>query len=184
MDAGIFGAFIAEERKAKGLTQKQLADRLRVTDKAVSRWENGHGYPDIETLEDISEALDISLMELMHSKKLDKEDGNVTLEDANRTISDTIRINIDDRKKERRITALIFASSLAVLLLISVFRDLAPFVRVAEAAGLIYLFAAVLTLIDARRNRNAKNLIAGVLLAMIPLFILLFLLTTSVNVIS
>lgn len=50
MNAIEFGQFIAQQRKAIGLTQKELAERLLVTDKAVSRWENGHGYPDIETL--------------------------------------------------------------------------------------------------------------------------------------
>ena len=110
MDTKEFGAFIAQERKARGMTQKELADKINVTDKAVSRWENGHGYPDIETLEDLSGALGISLLELMHSRR--QEDITVSVEEASRTISETIKINIDDRKKERKITALIFASSM------------------------------------------------------------------------
>ena len=47
MNTQQFGKFIAEQRKAKGYTQKELAEKLGVTDKAISRWENGHGYPDI-----------------------------------------------------------------------------------------------------------------------------------------
>lgn len=182
MDAKEFGAFIAGERKAKGLTQKQLADTLKVTDKAVSRWENGHGYPDIETLEDLSDALGLSLMELMHSKRLTEEEQSVTLEDASKTISDTIRFNIDDRKKERRITALISSSSMLVILLISIFKDLGPFVWGAEIVGAVYLVASVWMFIDAGRNRNTKNILIGVLLAMIPLFVLLLLLATSVKI--
>jgi transcriptional regulator with XRE-family HTH domain len=180
MDTKEFGAFIAQERKACGMTQKELADKINVTDKAVSRWENGHGYPDIETLEDLSGALGISLLELMHSRR--QEDITVSVEEASRTISETIKINIDDRKKERKITALIFASSMATLLLISVFKNLAPVVWIAEAVGIIYLIASVLMFVDSKRNRSAKKMLIGILLAMIPLFILLLLLTTSVNV--
>lgn len=180
MDTKEFGAFIAQERKARGMTQKELADKINVTDKAVSRWENGHGYPDIETLEDLSGALGISLLELMHSRR--QEDITVSVEEASRTISETIKINIDDRKKERKITALIFASSMAILLLISVFKNLAPVVWIAEAVGIIYLIASVLMFVDSKRNRSAKKMLIGILLAMIPLFILLLLLTTSVNV--
>ena len=180
MDTKEFGAFIAQERKARGMTQKELADKINVTDKAVSRWENGHGYPDIETLEDLSGALGISLLELMHSRR--QEEITVSVEEASRTISETIKINIDDRKKERKITALIFASSMAILLLISVFKNLAPVVWIAEAVGIIYLIASVLMFVDSKRNRSAKKMLIGILLAMIPLFILLLLLTTSVNV--
>ena len=155
MDTKEFGAFIAQERKARGMTQKELADKINVTDKAVSRWENGHGYPDIETLEDLSGALGISLLELMHSRR--QEEITVSVEEASRTISETIKINIDDRKKERKITALIFASSMAILLLISVFKNLAPVVWIAEAVGIIYLIASVLMFVDSKRNRSAKK---------------------------
>ena len=122
----------------------------------------------------------ISLLELMHSRR--QEDITVSVEEASRTISETIKINIDDRKKERKITALIFASSMAILLLISVFKNLAPVVWIAEAVGIIYLIASVLMFVDSKRNRSAKKMLIGILLAMIPLFILLLLLTTSVNV--
>lgn len=59
---------LSSRRKAKGLTQKQLADRLSVTDKAVSKWERGLGFPDIKLLEPLSQALDVSILELMRSQ--------------------------------------------------------------------------------------------------------------------
>ena len=180
MDTKEFGSFISAQRKAQGLTQKELADKLMVTDKAISRWENGHGYPDIETLEDLSAALGVSLVELMHSKK--QEDVSISLEEANKTLSDTIRINIDDRKKERKITALVFASSMVLMLLLSIFKDIAPTAIVSEILGLVYLAASIVMLIDSKRNRSLKNMFVGILLLMVFLFFVLLLLTTSVKI--
>mgnify|MGYP000007800606 CR=1 FL=1 len=47
MDATKIGRFIGAERRAKGWTQRQLADKLQLTDKAISRWETGKGLPDV-----------------------------------------------------------------------------------------------------------------------------------------
>ena len=65
MDNIRFGAFVAQLRKEQGLTQKELADRLNVTDKAVSKWETGKGFPDVKLLEPLAQALGISLVELI-----------------------------------------------------------------------------------------------------------------------
>ena len=66
MDAKMFGAFLAQVRRAQGLTQAELAEQLHVTDKAVSRWERGVGLPDINTLEPLADAPGLSLADLMH----------------------------------------------------------------------------------------------------------------------
>ena len=50
MEAKQFGQFIAGIRKEKKMTQAELAEKINVTDKAVSRWERGLGFPDIQTL--------------------------------------------------------------------------------------------------------------------------------------
>ncbi len=68
-----FGKFLAQLRKEKGLTQIQLAERLNVTDKAVSRWETGKNYPDIEMFEKISNIFDISISELLEGRRIEKE---------------------------------------------------------------------------------------------------------------
>jgi transcriptional regulator with XRE-family HTH domain len=65
VDSKAFGQFIARTRKEKNMTQADLASIIGVTDKAVSRWERGIGFPDINTLEPLSSALDISVLELM-----------------------------------------------------------------------------------------------------------------------
>ena len=68
MNAKDFGAFLAQTRKACGLTQADLAAQLHVTDKAVSRWERGVGLPDINTLEPLADALGLTLSNLMHCR--------------------------------------------------------------------------------------------------------------------
>ena len=69
MDAKSFGAFIADQRRTLGLTQAEVAARLHVTDKAVSRWERGVGLPDINTLEPLAQVLHLTLDELMHGQR-------------------------------------------------------------------------------------------------------------------
>ena len=69
MDAVQFGLFVASLRKEKGLTQKELADRLHVTDKAVSKWETGKGFPDLKLLPDLARELDVSLVELIQGER-------------------------------------------------------------------------------------------------------------------
>ena len=68
---GQVGAFIAERRKAKGWSQKDLAGGLQVTDKAVSRWERGAGYPDVTLLKPLALALDVSVAELLEGERLE-----------------------------------------------------------------------------------------------------------------
>ncbi len=104
MDAQQFGAFISKKRKDNNLTQKELAEKLMVTDKAISRWENGHGFPDIETLEPLAKELGVSLIELMHSKEGTE---TTSTKEANLAIQETIWISLEARrKKERRLYAL------------------------------------------------------------------------------
>lgn len=64
-----FGAFIAQLRKEHQMTQRELADRLHVTDKAVSKWETGKGFPDLKLLEPLAQALDVSLVELIQGAR-------------------------------------------------------------------------------------------------------------------
>lgn len=71
MDTKITGEFISLLRKEKNLTQKQLADKLNVSDKAISRWETGRGYPDIESLQALSDEFSVSINELLCGKRLE-----------------------------------------------------------------------------------------------------------------
>ena len=69
MDNIQFGAFVAQLRKERGLTQRELADRLHVTDKAVSKWETGKGFPDLKLLEPLAQELEVSLVELLQGAR-------------------------------------------------------------------------------------------------------------------
>ncbi len=68
-----FSSFIAELRKEQGLTQKELADRVGVSDKAVSKWENGKNYPDIEIMQSLGEIFKFSVSELLQGERLETE---------------------------------------------------------------------------------------------------------------
>lgn len=74
MDAKATGRLITERRKALGLSQAELAERLHVTDKAVSRWETGRGMPAIDSLEPLAEALGLSVSELLSGRELTGEE--------------------------------------------------------------------------------------------------------------
>ena len=68
IDKQQFGAFVAEQRKARRMTQKELAAKLFVTDKAISKWENGGGLPDITLLTPLAETLELTVAELLAGK--------------------------------------------------------------------------------------------------------------------
>ena len=63
------GQLIATLRKQKGMTQKDLADKLNITDKAVSKWERDLSCPDINSIPTLAEVLGVSVEELMQTKK-------------------------------------------------------------------------------------------------------------------
>ncbi|MDL2323851.1 helix-turn-helix domain-containing protein [Ruminococcaceae bacterium OttesenSCG-928-A16] len=65
MEYTTMGELISDARKAKNLTQKELADQLNITDKAVSKWERGASYPDISTLPKLADILEISSEDLL-----------------------------------------------------------------------------------------------------------------------
>ena len=64
------GKFIAELRKEKNMTQQELANKLCVTDRAVSHWENGRRLPDISLLKLLSEVFEVSITEILDGHKM------------------------------------------------------------------------------------------------------------------
>lgn len=78
MDARLTGKIIAEKRKEKGLNQIQLGEKLNVSNRTVSKWEKGDGFPDITLLPEISRQLDITIDELLTGEK--PEGGTIIFE--------------------------------------------------------------------------------------------------------
>lgn len=68
------GKFISDLRKEKNMTQEKLAEKIGVTDKSISRWENGKTMPDISLLFILTNELDCTLQELLNGRKMTKEE--------------------------------------------------------------------------------------------------------------
>jgi len=124
MDAKELGRFIAELRKENNITQVELARKLNVTDKAVSRWERGLGFPDINTLEPLAEALGISLVELMQSKRKVPNE-SISSEKVEELLLNTIQLSKEHNSLLRMIGFAVLAVFLvvAIVVLSVLFKD-------------------------------------------------------------
>ena len=88
------GKFISELRKEKSMTQDQLAEKLGVTDKSISRWENGKTMPDLSMLTILSRELNVEISELLNGRRMNKEE----LEKLRDTINNIIEYSNEEKK--------------------------------------------------------------------------------------
>ncbi len=117
MNYETIGKFIQEKRKEKNLTQKELAYKLGVTDKAVSKWERGQGCPDVSILEVLSKELGVSILEILKGRIIENEIIKVT--EANDYIQETIKYTKNNIKEtiNKIITFIIISITLLLLIL-------------------------------------------------------------------
>lgn len=120
MDAKKMGSFIAGRRKEKCMTQAELAAKLFLSDKTISKWERGAGLPDIGNLEALADALDVSLLELMQGECSDE--GSISAQTAEQLLADTLSISARKSDTVLRVISVgfitvsaIFAAQLLVL---------------------------------------------------------------------
>ena len=100
MNQDNIGKFIAECRKEKNMTQQELAEKLGVTDRAISNWENGRRLPDLSLISLVANELDVSVAELLNGRKLNKEE----LEELKTTIDKLLEYNtVEEIKKIKKI---------------------------------------------------------------------------------
>ena len=113
MDVKRTGSFIAEMRKGKNMTQAELAAKLQVTDKAVSRWERGVGYPDITLLEPLAGQLGVTVLDILRGEK--------TFPDkmTEQTVAETVRLAaVQRRQAVRRVILLAIVMLIGAAMLI------------------------------------------------------------------
>lgn len=108
------GRFIAHIRTEKKLTQQELANKLNVTDRAISNWENGRRMPDVSFYKPLCEIFDITVNELMNGEKIATDD---LIKASDEAIINTITKNKKDKKKSK-IIASFFVMIILILLII------------------------------------------------------------------
>ncbi len=96
MDQIKIGKFIADERKRKGYTQKQLSEKLEISDKTISKWERGNGFPEVSLLLPLCNELEISVNELLSGERLSEEEYQKKAEE---NMTDLVREAQESRKK-------------------------------------------------------------------------------------
>lgn len=113
-----FGAFLVRLRKERGLTQKELAEKLYVSDKAVSKWERGLSLPDIALLQPLAAMLDVSVTELLSGERI-PADRSMTVEEVEPLVNGALSLNLtmssqekEEQRKHRRLWGKWFLLSL------------------------------------------------------------------------
>ena len=169
MDANKFGCFVADRRKELNMTQKELATKIHVTDKAVSRWERGLGFPDINTIKELADALNVSITELMTSEKADSEKTDAV-------VSDVIRVAKEDINERQKTILYSFAATTAFLSVLHVLLNIDwnskgigmyfEFPMIAVIPGIALILNGIIGFI---RGRKIKDMIPiGLILVILP----------------
>lgn len=101
IDRAKFGAFVAELRKEKGITQKELAEKLCISDKAISKWETGKSIPDISLLVPLAEILGINVTELLECRRMEMPE-SMDKEQTDTLVKKIIGLSAEERTKRRK----------------------------------------------------------------------------------
>ena len=116
MDAIEIGSFLGELRKQKGLKQKEVAEVIQVSDKAVSRWETGRGIPDVDSLQRLSDFYEVSINEILAGRRIQE---NEVEKVADRNLKVMVKKQFSLKKK-------LFFAALAVVALLILLVVLVP----------------------------------------------------------
>ena len=143
MDQIKTGRFIAEQRKAHGMTQRQLAEKLSVSDKTVSKWECGNGLPEVSLMLPLCELLSINVNELLSGERLDADSYKQHAEENMMKL-------IDERKENKRklilevVVVMITLLASCTLIMLSGLLEMETWLRVTLIAiGLVVMFGGI-----------------------------------------
>ncbi len=124
MEKETLGAFVCELRKEKQMTQKEMAEKLGITDKAISKWERGLSYPDISMLEPIAELLDVSVMEFLQGQRIQKET-TLTVQEAQKMVDDSLILSDSEiHRKHIRSKTVILLGCVLLMFLVSLLLNI------------------------------------------------------------
>ncbi|MBQ3559065.1 MAG: helix-turn-helix transcriptional regulator [Agathobacter sp.] len=116
IDRAKFGAFVSELRKEKGITQKELAEKLCISDKAISKWETGNSIPDVSLLVPLAEILGVSTTELLECRRIEQPEA-MNKEQTDNLVKKVIEIS-EDRytyKSKKNIVIYLIGAFLSVV---------------------------------------------------------------------
>lgn len=174
MDAEKFGRFVADRRKNLNMTQKDLAAKIQVTDKAVSKWERGLGFPDINTIEVLADALEVSITELMKSEITN---ANTVAEE---TVDNVIQIAKTDIEDRHRIIIYTFAGTTILISILEILLGInwdadklqiqADIPWVAIIPGMLLIIYGIIYKIKGKKSFGAAAI--GVCLLLIPVILI------------
>ncbi|MBO7527105.1 MAG: helix-turn-helix domain-containing protein [Clostridia bacterium] len=126
MDLKITGKFIKDLRKEKGLTQVELATKLNVSEKTISKWECGGGFPDTSLILPLCECLGISANELLSGKKLQGDDYKKEAE------NNIISLKAKDEHNTKLLLTIEWVLGYLSLICLLTFVYVPPFLNIAE----------------------------------------------------
>lgn len=140
MDQSKTGKFIAQERRAQNLTQRQLADKLAISDKTVSKWKCGKGLPEVSLMLPLCEILQITVNDLLSGEKVAEGDYQKKAEE---NMMDLIRENAENKE---RMTLSIICGVITIIAVCALVM-LASYLELPAAVRILLLVCAVLTAI-------------------------------------
>lgn len=140
MDQSKTGKFIAQERRVQNLTQRQLADKLAISDKTVSKWECGKGLPEVSLMLPLCEILQITVNDLLSGEKVAEGDYQKKAEE---NMMDLIRENAENKE---RMTLSIICGVITIIAVCALVM-LASYLELPAAVRILLLVCAVLTAI-------------------------------------